>query len=337
MSMSDNQPANTDAILGGQTPPPIDAAVLGGTIGRNRKLTHEFGWSYELVEELSKTHDIFSFETVTVNDRGDIIDCQTKQAFHYTEDLGNGIDLEMVYIPAGRFIMETPKLANHLRYVYHSQERHLIDIPAFYIGKYPITQSQYQAIMGDNPAYFKGIKSANRPVECLSWVEAREFCRKLSQSKKINYTLPSESQWEYACRANSTQRFSSGNNINPEIVNYRVFYTFTGNPKIDNRVKRFNREQTTIVGQFPANSFGLYDMHGNVREICMRDRLYAQQGIPDRTMSWTSNTRIERIELISRGGSWMDYSNDCQTASRLNCETNSISRFLGFRIVSNID
>jgi hypothetical protein len=103
--MSELQPDNTDAILGGQNPPPVNAAVLGGVAGEKRKLANELGLSNELAAKLSQTHDIFSFETVTVNDLGDIVARSTKQAFYYTENLGDGVMLDMVYIPAGSFMM----------------------------------------------------------------------------------------------------------------------------------------------------------------------------------------------------------------------------------------
>lgn len=197
--MSENQPDNTDAILGGQALLSVNAAVLGGVLGAKRKLAHKLGLSDELTAQLSRTHDIFSFETVTVNDRGDIIDRHKKQAFYYTEDLGGGVELEMVYVPAGSLTIDE----------YGAETK--IDIPSFHIGKYPITQAQYQAIVGKNPAYFnifKGYPYSNRmPVERIFWQDTQEFCSLLNTKTGKKYKLPDEFQWEYACRAETKTKF----------------------------------------------------------------------------------------------------------------------------------
>jgi formylglycine-generating enzyme required for sulfatase activity len=210
--MSELQPDNTDAILGGQSLLSVHAAVLGGVDGAKRKLSHDLGLSNELATELSRTHDIISFETVTVNDRGDIIDRKKKQAFFYTEDLGNGVDLDMVYIPAGSLTIQT-----------EFYEEKTIDIPAFHMGMYPITQAQYQAVTGQNPAYFnakQGFSYSNRmPVEQISWLNARSFCSILHINTKRYYKLPNEFQWEYACRAGTTTPFYFGKALNLYLAN----------------------------------------------------------------------------------------------------------------------
>ena len=244
--MTEIQPSNTDAILGGQSILSVNAAVLGGALGAKRKLAHELGLSDELAAKLSQTHDIFSFETVTVNDRGDIIDRHKKQAFYYTENLGGGVDLEMVYVPAGSLTIGS--LSGY-------GAETTIDIPSFHISKYPITQAQYQAIVGKNPAYFnvsKGYPYSNRmPVERIFWQDTQEFCSLLNTKTGKKYKLPDEFQWEYACRAGTKTKFYFGDGITGYLVNYSAY--------TDKEWKR-----TTTVGLFPPNSFGLYDLHGNV-------------------------------------------------------------------------
>lgn len=209
--MTEIQPSNTDVILGGQALLSINAAVLGGALGAKRKLAHELGLSDELTAELSRTHDIFSFETVIVNDRCNIIDRQRKQAFYYTENLGDGIELEMVYIPAGSLTIDE----------YRAETK--IDIPSFHIGKYPITQAQYQAVVGKNPAFFnvsKGYPYSNRmPVEGIFWQDTQEFCSLLNTKTGKKYKLPDEFQWEYACRAGTKTKFYFGDVINTYLAN----------------------------------------------------------------------------------------------------------------------
>jgi formylglycine-generating enzyme required for sulfatase activity len=317
--MTEIQPSNTDAILGGQALLSINAAVLGGTLGAKRKLAHELGLSNELAAKLSQTHDIFSFETVTVNDRGNIIDNQKKQAFYYTENLGDGIEIEMVYIPAG-------SLTNGSLYEYDGVET-TIDIPSFHIGKYPITQAQYQAIVGKNPAYFnvsKGYPYSNRmPVERIFWQDTQEFCSLLNTKTGKKYKLPDEFQWEYACRAGTKTKFYFGDVINRHLVN-----------SLNYSDKEWKR--TTTVGLFPPNSFGLYDLHGNVWEWC-EDRQ------PEKPKSDFGNPRgvvrdMERKNNLIKGGAWNIYIPECSSAFRgaatiVEGQTNGLCNCLGFRVI----
>lgn len=247
--MSELQPSNTDAILGGQNLIPVDAAVLGGVAGKNRRLSHESGLSYELVNELSQTHDIFSFETVTVNDLGKIITRSTKQVFYYTENLGDGVMLDMVYIPAGSFMMGSSEGEEGNQK--SEKPRHLVQIPAFHMGKYLITQEQYQIIMGKKSSK---IEEDKLPIQKISWDDSQKFCEKVSQKVGRKYQLPSESQWEYACRAGTTTLFHFGDAITSEVANI--------NPQKNGEKysKAKHKKYRTIVGSFPANNFGLYDI-----------------------------------------------------------------------------
>jgi serine/threonine protein kinase len=188
----------------------------------------------------------FTFEVVTTNDKGSIINKRNHSANYFVEDLGNGVKLEMVEIPAGTFYMGSPK--NEKQRLDRESPQHQVNVPSFFIGKYPLTQAQYQAIMGNNPAYFKG---NNRPVEMVDWNDAVAFCQKLSQKTGKNYKLPSEAQWEYACRAGTTTPFYFGESITPDLVNCDGNYPYADAPKGQ------YREQTTDVGTFPPNAFGL--------------------------------------------------------------------------------
>ncbi|MFO5527762.1 MAG: SUMF1/EgtB/PvdO family nonheme iron enzyme, partial [Cuspidothrix sp.] len=178
----------------------------------------------------------------------------------FTEDLGNGIKLEMIAIPGGTFWMGSPE--NEAERSSWESPQHQVTVPSFFMGKYQLTQAQYQAIIGTNPSRFKG---KNRPVESVCWDDAVAFCQTLSQKTQKNYRLPSEAEWEYACRAGTTTPFSFGDNITTDLVNYDGNYPYKSAPKGK------HRQQTTDVGTFPPNAFGLYDMHGNVWDWCEDD------------------------------------------------------------------
>ncbi|MDE5119182.1 MAG: SUMF1/EgtB/PvdO family nonheme iron enzyme, partial [Trichodesmium sp. St19_bin1] len=152
--------------------------------------------------------------TVKVNNTGKIITTTEVKAKVMTENLDYGVSLEMVKIPGGRFLMGSPETEAER----HNDEgpQHYVDVPEFFMGKYAVTQAQWQAVMGNNPSSFKG---ASRPVEQVSWNDATEFCQKLSKITGRKYSLPSESQWEYACRAGTTTPFYFGETITPELAN----------------------------------------------------------------------------------------------------------------------
>ena len=246
---------------------------------------------------------IETFSTVTVNRRGEIISRPQGQAEVTTENIGNGVSLEMVKIPGGRFLMGSPETEAERR----SSEgpQHYVDVPEFFMGKYAVTQGQWEAVMGNNPSYFKG---ASRPVEKVSWYDATKFCQKLSQITGKKYSLPSESQWEYACRAGTTTPpFYFGETITSELVNHRGNDTYADAPK------GIYRKETTDVGIFPPNAFGLYDMHGNVCEWCADEWHDNYDGAPTGESVWLDGNK-ERSLL--RGGSWADFPVNCRCAVR---------------------
>ena len=151
-----------------------------------------------------------------VDAKGTIINRRKLNAKYFVEDLGSGVGLEMVQIPGGTFTMGSPKSEAERDDFIESPQRQ-VKVPGFFMGRYEVTQAQYQAIMGNNPAKFKG---ANRPVENVSWDGAVEFCKKISQRTGRNYRLPSEAEWEYACRAGTTTPFYFGETITTDLVNY---------------------------------------------------------------------------------------------------------------------
>jgi formylglycine-generating enzyme required for sulfatase activity len=241
----------------------------------------------------------------------------------FTEDLGNGVKLEMIAIPGGTFWMGSP--ANEAERYNSESPQHQVTVNSFFIGKYPLTQAQYQAILGSNPSYFKG---NNRPVETVSWYDAVLFCQKLSQRTGKNYRLPSEAEWEYACRAGTETPFSFGDNITTDLVNYNGTYPYKSAPKGK------YREQTTDVGTFPPNAFGLYDMHGNVWEWCEDDWHENYINAPTDGIDWNSWSGSN--EKIVRGGSWYNYPSNCRSANRLWNSRVDRYYYLGFRLAVSL-
>ena len=209
----------------------------------------------------------FEFEVVTVDAKGKIASRQPHRAEYRREDLGNGVTLDLVCIPGGSFTMGSPD--NEESRDSDESPQHRVTVQPCLIGKYPITQAQWKAVaalpkverdLKPDPAYFKG---DNRPVEQVSWDDAMEFCQRLSKRTGREYRLPSEAEWEYACRVGTTTPFHFGATIMPDLANYDGNYTYGNGPKGK------YREQTTDVGSFPPNAFGLFDTHGNVYEWCL--------------------------------------------------------------------
>ncbi|MTJ18381.1 MULTISPECIES: bifunctional serine/threonine-protein kinase/formylglycine-generating enzyme family protein [unclassified Dolichospermum] len=261
----------------------------------------------------------FSFEVVTTDARGNITNQRKESAKYFTEDLGNGVTLEMVEIPGGTFIMGSPESEAQRRS--NEGPQHQVTVPSFYMGKYELTQAQYQAIIGTNPSNFKG---DNRPVERVSWNNAVEFCKKLSQKTGKNYRLPSEAEWEYACRAGTTTPFYFGESITPDLVNYNGNYTYAS------AQKGKYRQRTTDVGTFPPNSFGLYDMHGNVWEWCQDDYKNDYINAPTDGSALTSPSRSAKL---LRGGSWSNDPGNCRSAYRSSISLDNNDLNIGFRVV----
>ncbi len=295
-----------------------------------------------VTRELSQTLQLqtFDFVTVTVNAQGNIINRRNGEAKYFVEDLGNNLPLEMVRIPGGTFKMGSP--ADEAQRVDSESPQHQVTVPEFFMGKYAVTQAQYQAIMGENPSRFKG---ENRPVETVSWNQAVEFCKKLSEQTGRIYRLPSEAEWEYACRAGTTTPFHFGETITTELVNYNGNYTYASAPKGE------YRQQTTDVESFFPNLFGLYQMHGNILEWCLDTWHDNYQDAPSDGSAWIGSNKenrslnwkeLERLYInldnngnfpMLRGGSWFYGPRGCRSAFRLGDEPVNRDGDSGFRVV----
>ncbi|WP_417033759.1 formylglycine-generating enzyme family protein [Dolichospermum lemmermannii] len=259
-------------------------------------------------------------EVVTVNKFGEIIHRQPRVARYFMEDLGSGVKLEMAAIPGGTFMMGSPE--NEDRRMDKEGPQHQVTVPSFFMGKYPVTQAQYQAIMGTNSSYCNG---SNRPVESTNWNNAVTFCQKLSKRTGKTYRLPSEAEWEYACRAGTTTPFHFGEMITTDLANYSGNYTYGGG------IKGIYRCETTEVGSFEvANNFGLYDMHGNVWEWCQDSWHGSYKGAPTDGSAWLDTDTNVRL---LRGGAWNLNPGDCRSAYRYVSNLGFSNVFIGFRVV----
>jgi formylglycine-generating enzyme required for sulfatase activity len=252
----------------------------------------------------------------------------------------------------------------------NDETQHEVTLTGFYMGKYPVTQAQYQAVTGTNPSSFKNpvspeTSTANRPVETVSWYDAIVFCNILSVAENLSpayemqteanttvwstdtatwgtvptstntrwntvrtvtsstgYRLPTEAQWEYACRAGTTTPFNTGDNITTSQANYDGSVPYNDNPE------GIFRQRTTGVGSFAANAWGLFDMHGNVWEWCWDwHEPYASGAQTDPEGAVSGNNRVER------GGSWYDYGQYLRSAFRDDDPPHYRRYYIGFRLV----
>jgi formylglycine-generating enzyme required for sulfatase activity len=258
-----------------------------------------------------------------------VVRSQRGQTRYFTENLGEGIGMDLISIPGNQFWMGTSELVKNLP----DQEcpDHQVTIAPFFIGRYPVTQQQWQAVaklekirfdMNPNPSRFKG---ANRPVEGVLWREAVEFCDRLRQHTGKPYRLPSEAEWEYACRGGTTSAFCFGETIMPTLACY------DGSVKYGSGPTEISQETTTDIGSFDvANAFGLYDMHGNVWEWCMDHWHENYDGAPTDGTAWVTNDKYQYRVL--RGGSWIDEPQYCRSAHRNGVAPTNKMLTIGFRI-----
>jgi formylglycine-generating enzyme required for sulfatase activity len=312
---------------------------------------HAAGGSRQIETPAPSQNPTFEFEIATIRlEKAGLMGLGTPKislqrrkarAEYRVEELGGGITLDMVLIPAGVFMMGSPT-AEEGRFD-NENPQHQVKVPSFWMGKYPVTQAQWKAIaslpkidrdLDPNPSRFKG---SDRPVEQVSWHDAVEVCDRLSRHTGRTYRLPSEAEWEYACRAGTTTPFHFGETITTELANYRgtdLIYegkTYPGN--YGSGPKGVYREETTPVGSFGvANAFGLYDMHGNVWEWCLDHWHGSYVDAPTDGSAWINNGD-ERYRLL-RGGSWYDgLPWICRSALRHWYVPDYRYVYLGFRVV----
>jgi formylglycine-generating enzyme required for sulfatase activity len=259
------------------------------------------------------------------------------------EKLTEDLSLDLVTIPAGELLMGSPPDEEGRNWYQRSpnyadthgldvEKQHLVTVPSFWMSQHPVTQAQWRFVaqqldkvdreLDPDLASFKGDR---HPVETISWNAAREFCKRLSKHTGKVYSLPSEAQWEYACRAGTTTPFHFGSTLSPDFVNYDGNYTYRGG------AKGTYRQRTTEVGSFGVvNTFGLSDMHGNVWEWCLDYWHPSYEGAPADGSTWETGDDGYRI---LRGGSWYDRPGLCRSANRYRDTPRYRDYYYGFRVV----
>jgi formylglycine-generating enzyme required for sulfatase activity len=280
------------------------------------------------------------FETVVVDALGQPQESQHHSIPGFILPLG-GTSLELVALPAGKFLMGALKTEEG----WHPSQSplHEVTIAPFWMGIYPVTQAQWCFVAGlekisrsltPQPSCFKG---DDYPVEQVSWLDAVEFCDRLSAQTGLQFRLPSEAEWEYACRAGTTTPFHYGETITTDLANYSGV-----DWELDGRVcskgaygkgpTGSDRRETVEVKHFPvANAFGLHGMHGNVREWCLDCWHPTYQGAPNDGSAWL--TEGDCNQRVLRGGSWNSGPRACRSAARSRMEAEAGLYDVGFRVV----
>jgi len=246
----------------------------------------------------------------------------------------------MVPIPAGEFLMgssdDEPGRASN------EGPQHHVQLAPFFIGRMPITQGQWRQValwqpaageppwereLNPEPAYFNGAaEDYRRPVERVNYLDAMEFCNRLSRRTGRRYTLPSEAQWEYACRAATTTPFHCGPTLSTDLANYK------GTEPYGEVLIGEYRRQTTDVGMFPANAWGLNNMHGNVLEWCADHWHQNYFGAQNNVSPWV-DSEPESDSRLLRGGSWDRGSRYCRSSCRNRAPAKFANGLIGFRVV----
>jgi formylglycine-generating enzyme required for sulfatase activity len=247
--------------------------------------------------------------------------------------LNNSLQMALVYVPAGRFVMGSPASEQGRVGTEHAHE--VVISQGFYLGVHEVTQSEFQQVMGANPsqpsAGRRGADAANPdtarlPIESVLWSEAVEFCRRLSERTEEraagrSYRLPTEAQWEYACRAGSNAAYSIGDRLTSADANFKAAGLTSATLR------------TMQVGSFPPNRWGLHDMHGNVEEWCLD---YYDYGYHRNSPLSDPSGPAAGLNRVSRGGSYLDSAEECRSARRMGRYPGSRAVNCGFRVVCEV-
>ena len=258
----------------------------------------------------------FQFTFPQLNQCGEIAAQIEGRGTFFTEILKGGVILVMVSIPGGLFHMGSLHPGANAE----EAPQHLVSVQNFYFSRGPITQAQWQAVMGRLPSC--RFHDPNYPVENVDWHQAREFCRKLARVTGRPYRLPSEAEWEYACRAGTSTPFWTGATITTDQANYVGLHTFK------DEAPGIYRHTPNRAGEYPPNPFGLYDLHGNVWEWCADAWHDSYEGA---SFDGSPRSGSEGKYHPARGGSWHEPPANCRCATRLKLRENERDDFIGFR------
>jgi formylglycine-generating enzyme required for sulfatase activity len=225
----------------------------------------------------------------------------------------------MIVVRGGVFLMGSPAGVGFD----DERPRHQVDVAPFLLGRYPVTQDQWAALMGPKTCRFKG---GLRPVENVSWHDAEQFCLRLARHAGHPYRLPSEAEWEHACRAGSATPFAFGETLTTSLVNYCGEHTHGRGPL------GLYRHTTTDVGQFLPNGFGLSDMHGTLWEWCADVWHVDYRGARADGRAWQGG---DGAFGVARVGSWHDPPDLCRSSARLRVRRREGDEFTGFRVAAD--
>ncbi len=285
----------------------------------------------------------YTFETIEIEEKKGFFSLfpkqkkktNTSEGQFFVEYLGTGVNLEMIFIPAGTMMMGGNK--NEKGKDKNENPQHLVNLKSFYISKYPITQKQWRIVsrfpkitrnLKQKPSFFRG---DNLPVERISWLDTQEFSKRISKYSGRTYRLPTESEWEYACRGNTTTAFFFGETMTPEFANYDQ----SSNTRNNQQNLKTNTKKTTSVDNYYPNPFGIYDCHGNVWEWCEDNYVDNYLSHPiDGSAYYAPNDNPERVV---RGGSWSLPAYYSRSSRRNGYITDSTYNFIGMRIVCVLD
>ena len=233
----------------------------------------------------------------------------------------NGVDYTFCWCPAGKFLMGSPAIEKDRDYDEHQHEVKLTR--GFWMLDTPVTQEMWKSVMGSNPSEFKG---DSLPVEKVSWYDCQDFIAKLNSTfdSKLQFRLPSEAEWEYACRAGTITAYNFGKKLNGDNANCN------GKMPYGTRTKGAFLEKTTNVRSYVPNAWGLYDMHGNVWEWCLDNYSYYPYGPVTNPMG-----AKEDVFPSIRGGSWSSFASVCRSAIRRWRFPTVRHNVLGFRLAAN--
>lgn len=274
------------------------------------------------------------YPVVRVDATGRIVERRTGQTRVLLERLSENLFLEMAAIPGGTFRMgSSPDEAGHKS---AESPQHRVQTPSFHLGRFPITQAQWRAVaqwppvtceLNASPALFPGDQL---PVENISWFEAKEFCERLQRKTGRRYRLPSEAEWEYACRAGTQTPFHFGPTITPQLVNY------DGRLPYGAAAPDAARDGTSRESALPyANGFGLFAMHGNVWEWCADPWHEDYRGAPTDGSAWTDGGNDQY--RVMRGGAWFNAAGLCRSAYRFAAPPTGRGNNCGFRVALDAD
>ncbi len=235
------------------------------------------------------------------------------------DKITNSLGMEFIYIEPGRFMMGSPAGEPHRQ---DDEQQHAVILAkGYWLGTTEVTQAQWNALMGPNLCYYKGDKL---PIETVTWFDAALFCKRLGKKEEKAYRLPTEAEWEFACRAGTTTAFSFGDVITTDQVNF------------DGRVNTYGVDEPgefkhtiTAVRTYPANPWGFYDMHGNVEEWC--SDWYGPYDAEEVTIDPAGPDAGK--ERVLRGGSWLDYQKYARSGKRNKNRPSTSHYSYGFRVV----